>query len=134
MIENNIENKAKFFAKYLHQSVLMVPSFKEVRTLHYFELEGRSLNGALLLTPLSMITDEDAIEVAIILDWEDDGYPGEWISALFTEPAGYYIDGYTGNQILKIVDYLRSKGYALPYMGLSVEELQKRSWIKLREL
>lgn len=30
-----------------------------------------------------------------------------------------------------ILDYLRSKGYALPYLGISVEEQERRGWIKL---
>lgn len=32
---------------------------------------------------------------------------------------------------IAIVDYLRSKGYALPWMGLSVEEMVEAGWIKL---
>lgn len=32
-----------------------------------------------------------------------------------------------------IVDYLRSKGYALPYMGLSVEKLIEYGWVKIKE-
>lgn len=31
-------------------------------------------------------------------------------------------------------DYLRSKGYVLPWMGLSVEEMIEAGWIKLVEL
>lgn len=34
----------------------------------------------------------------------------------------------------KLVDYLRSKGYALPWMGLSVEEMVEAGWIKLKEV
>ena len=30
-------------------------------------------------------------------------------------------------------DYFRSKGYALPYMDLSVEDLVKYGWVKLKE-
>lgn len=32
---------------------------------------------------------------------------------------------------IAIVDYLRSKGYALPYMGLSVKKMVEYGWIKL---
>lgn len=32
---------------------------------------------------------------------------------------------------IKALDYLRSKGYALPYMGLSVEKQIEYGWIKL---
>ncbi|TDO21917.1 hypothetical protein [Pedobacter duraquae] len=34
---------------------------------------------------------------------------------------------------IAIVDYLRSKGYALPWMGLSVEKQIEYGWIKLKE-
>lgn len=30
-------------------------------------------------------------------------------------------------------DYLRSKGYVLPYMDLSVEDLIEYNWVKLKE-
>jgi hypothetical protein len=33
----------------------------------------------------------------------------------------------------KECDYLRSKGYALPWMDLSVEDLVEYGWIKLKE-
>lgn len=32
-----------------------------------------------------------------------------------------------------IVDYLRSKGYALPYLGITVEEMINWGWIKLKQ-
>lgn len=32
----------------------------------------------------------------------------------------------------QVTDYLRSKGYALPYMGLSVEKLIEYNWVKLK--
>jgi len=31
------------------------------------------------------------------------------------------------------VDFLRSKGYALPFMGLSVDELVNYGWIKFKQ-
>ena len=34
---------------------------------------------------------------------------------------------------IKTGDYFRSKGYALSYMGLSVEDLVEYGWIKLKE-
>jgi hypothetical protein len=35
--------------------------------------------------------------------------------------------------ILKMSDYLRTKGYALPWMDLSVEDLVEYGWVKLKE-
>ena len=34
---------------------------------------------------------------------------------------------------IQSLDYLRSKGYALPYMDLSVEDLVEYGWVKLKE-
>ena len=48
------------------------------------------------------------------------------------DEIGCWNDAYTDNYI-HITDYLRSKGYALPYNGLSVEQLIKFGWIKLKE-
>tara|TARA_R110000850_G_scaffold275955_1_gene416448 strand:- start:30214 stop:30549 length:336 start_codon:yes stop_codon:yes gene_type:complete len=103
--EINNENKAKFFAQYWGQMV------------------GEGLNGTedvhransaftefLNLKPLSSISDEDAITV---------GYK-------------------SASHVPKIkmwsqpnCDYLRLKSYALPWMGLSVEELIEAGWIRL---
>lgn len=33
---------------------------------------------------------------------------------------------------MQVVDFLRSKGYVLPWMGLSVEQLVEFGWIKLK--
>ncbi|TDS14756.1 hypothetical protein [Sphingobacterium paludis] len=38
---------------------------------------------------------------------------------------------WNSNNHLEVYDYLRSKGYALPAYGLSVDELVKRGWIVL---
>lgn len=34
---------------------------------------------------------------------------------------------------LQVYDYLRSKGYALPWIGLSVEQLEEYGWIKIKK-
>lgn len=34
---------------------------------------------------------------------------------------------------LRVIDYLRSKGYALPYMGISVDEMIEFDWIKIKK-
>jgi hypothetical protein len=35
--------------------------------------------------------------------------------------------------VVKIIDFLRSRGYAVPYMDYSVEDLINKGWIKLEE-
>lgn len=36
-------------------------------------------------------------------------------------------------KVIQVIDYLRSKGYVLPWMGLSVEKLVEYGWVKLKE-
>jgi len=38
-----------------------------------------------------------------------------------------------GVSYIRIVDHLRSKGYALPWMGLSIEDLIEYGWVKIKE-
>ena len=146
--ENTLEDKAKFFAQYWGQIV-----YKDVTQLRHEpfkinELESYFVsNGYLELTPLSQITDEDAIELMRlkieskgIVDIETieienktlDGYTfivkyKNWDD----ERVGFVFNGHTNP--LSFYDYLRSKGYALHYMDLSVEDLVEYGWVKLKE-
>jgi hypothetical protein len=125
-MENTLENKAKFFAQYYGQQVLNY-GLKELCFLNFaFMLDDDISKNILELKPLSLITNEDAIEIVNI---DNLG-------------IGYYSDDKSirsVKSILKLpslssgkVDYLRSKGYALPWMGLNVETLQEYGWIKLK--
>lgn len=184
MIKNTPENKAKFFALYLNQRVFWHEEYgKEVAILDSIKIEtryGYLVEGyKLLLTPLSQITDEDAIEIAKILNPElypdpkfkiSKGYSerghnisenvlcievknlipfpieryylwsliqidleeNEVITGSFENDGDLLVDDHSEN-ILHVYDYLRSRGYALPWFGLSVEELVNRGWVKLKE-
>lgn len=121
--ENTLENKAKYFAQYWGQKVLkqdeilhVMPSylsFELVRS-HFLELKAPS-----------SITDEDANSITIygIYAKENKGFN----SFGFDTPQGFVFYAQSS------VDYLRSKGYALPFMGLSVEKLIEYGWLKLKE-
>lgn len=159
MIKNTPENKARFFA--LYQGQTFINGINGHSALSFTDINDISLGriGAkLLLTPLSQITDEDAIEVAKIVCIEmfirhkKDHYVNrgekEFISVghgrnLFTVDINFdgsvekYNEdtGYCHNPYMTgAIDYLRSKCYALPYMGISVEQLQEWGWIKLKEV
>ena len=77
---------------------------------------------SMLLTPLSMLTDEDAIEVANAL-----GIDKELNVAVRRRIArGKVLDWgktYYGNVDLEVVDFLRSRRYALPAFGYTVDQL-----------
>ena len=117
--------------------------------------EFDDLNNPLELKSLQAITDEDAIEIAkitrcvkpsfdrylnylLIRDDDDQPYPlgrsGFTYKILFSDQSiELVINGRIGqitNQ-LAVFDYLRSNCYALPFMGISVEELETAGWIKL---
>lgn len=114
--EINNENKSKFFALYWGQKVVKDKSSQLLYVSPNINLEHES--WFLTLKPLSAISDED-VEI-IDLGLEDYNEDGWW-----NKHGDFYWWASTD------VDYLRSKGYALPWMGLSVEEMIQAGWIKL---
>jgi len=136
-MENTIENKAKFFAQYWGQRLLngksIVPIRRKISKFDYINVK-----------PISSITDEDAIELGKIcgLAMNIIGHRDADKVVLYDDSYKLYINfsSYIWKQkngaiyhqaTLKFYDYLRSKGYALPYMGLSVEVLVEYGWVKL---
>lgn len=134
MERNTLENKARFFAQYWGQNVMI--EFSGIRPMQTYsvgniEIVNQSSQKYWLeLTPLCQISDEDAIKIARLLGWKDHAKD----QALFY--GLYFINGGEDSCLLEdyacVVDYLRSKGYALPYMELSVEDLIEYGWIKLK--
>jgi hypothetical protein len=118
-LESTLENKAKFFAQYWGTKTMYVGGVGLVE----IGKGGWNLKHPdffLQLTPLSQITDEDAIEI---------GYDN-------SEDFKYHFLKWNEVHKTEVIDadLLRSKGYALPWMGLSVDELVEYGWIKLKEV
>lgn len=116
-MENNLENKAKFFAQYWDQKVLTKVIRGEYRakvatrnTICSNWKIGELVESYLELKPLSSITDEDAKK----LDFRDsdhfkfDASPANW------------------------KDELRLLGYAVEWVNLSIEKQLEYGWIKLK--
>lgn len=120
--EINKENKTKFFAVYWAQYVKSSDNHLS-KQLKPLEINAHSIQHVyeksfLILKPLSKITDEDAE----FIDLKNEDYNEQgWFSA----DGSFYFWAFDE------ADYLRSKGYAIPWMGLSVEEMVKAGWIKL---
>ncbi|QEL01099.1 hypothetical protein FKG96_09865 [Olivibacter sp. LS-1] len=154
-IENTPENKARFFGLYYMQPVLSGSDMWNTVNGYCLNII-RAQNYHLELTHISQITDDDAIELAQILTrwvWnldlgtkviKESNQITVYYDALnngFKHRTTIYDDffsrNYTGDPIQPFTgesfDYLRSKGYALTWMGLSVEDLINYGWIKLRE-
>ena len=118
-LENTLENKHKFFAQYYGQKVLKF-DIEEDKFAFTFPVDSLCLSEYVVnqtfleLKPLESISGEDAKYL---------GYADN-ISATTT-----YLKS-LGKE-LKEADYLRSKGYALTWMNLSVQDLINYGWIKL---
>ena len=122
--EINNENKAKFFALYWGQKVIKDDVSQLLYVSPNINLEHDS--WYLNLKPLSSISDEDRNVVSTYYN----------TNLIKIDEYGGFEPWYDGNfkpwRSIQI-DYLRSKGYALPWMGLSVEEIVEAGWIKLTE-
>jgi hypothetical protein len=140
--ENSLELKARFFALYYNQFVMKIPNNDDkLRVFDEWILKVVKNDSYLELTPLSQISDEDAIEVAKIL-FGDDISESElkvWLPKISANLRNQF-----GSNIFPIMqpyfsiswqvaDYLRSKGYALPFLNISVNKQIELGWIKLKE-
>ncbi len=98
------------------------------------------------LKPLSQISDEDAVEVSGFdssINWNNGLEKQIWKNTFgFTVVSngtglihkyGQFVI-WERNLSHVQFDYLRSKGYALPWMDLSVEEMIEAGWIKLNNI
>ena len=123
--------KCRFFAQYWGQKVMK----KDIEGLEnfYSEPDGfiRSMKADsplfLELKPLSKITDEDVEELLPLVSFQfSSRYTDEQIKEEIRKSV---ID--TEMMPLDLTDYLRSKGYALPFMEYSVDDLISFGWVQL---
>lgn len=122
--ENTIENKQKFFAQYWGQKIVNWNNNLQIKLkLNVLINETDSLD-LLELKPLSLITDDDAEGYLHFIGCHSFGERIQQAKIQIKEDC---------HNDIHMSDYLRSKGYALPWMGLSVETLVNYGWIKLKE-
>lgn len=123
-MENTLENKAKFFALYWGQKVVNWNNKLQIKLKLNVLINEIDEMDILELKPLSSITDEEAFNYAKnYLGWS----APEDYKKMFLD-QGCEIKGH------RHADYLRSKGYALSWMGLSVETMIEFGWIKLKNI
>lgn len=142
-MENTLENRNRFVALHYGGDLVFVKGNYNYKTgstikidadaIKYFASPTAGLSStrtAVLLTPLSQITDEDAIMCYNLHfgNLNNDVRPNE---SRITFSKRHIINP-TEVVIPIVVDYLRSRGYALPYMGVSVETLVQWGWVKLK--
>lgn len=144
-IENieSANNKSAFFAQYWGQEVLSDITNRGTRILYPINVSNfYNIDECFLeLKPLSLITNEHAIEAANFLNvsysnnWRDGAHFDlygfrEWINEVFDGIEYLSLVGYN---VIRVIDYLRSKSYALPYNGISVEKQIQLGWVKLKK-
>lgn len=157
------QEKAILFAQYFNQTVWKDERDDTPRCVGYEMVNILTIHDHeyLLLTPLSMIIDEDFIGICKIVCRRHNKHYEEkhisynvvnernaevlinnWpriniqitidgIDFQYRDTRGEYKSCYLPSQ-WHVTDFLRSRGYALPYMGISVEEQVSRGWIKLK--
>lgn len=132
--ELNNETKLRFYAQYYGQRVFAYgyvdwesPNQNNRLTWYVLRDSPESSNDAsyydfLDLKPLSAISDEELQELRVLLN--ETKYPLSKVRKV-VENYKYEVDS------SDITDFLRSKGYALPFQGISVEEQVQAGWVKL---
>lgn len=122
--------KLQFFAQYFGQDVFFDQADFKVEGLDV--LRDSWVEGIYArLKPLSQINDEDSIEVSKLEAWN-------YEKNLTAENLQSIKNGIQNMILFKrgainthAFDFLRSKGYAIPFLGMSVEEMEKLGWIKI---
>lgn len=162
-LENTIENKQKFFGSYWGNRYRYSNEFGTYNGKWDMHLPNHIKNDSchLLLRPLFSITDEEAHMVANISTTHDNQTEdiknigcitsGKDKEKILVRRGGAYVHLYFDGKILLtnsisipasyapvlnvayIIDYLRSRGFLLPFMGLSCEEIIERGWAKYSE-
>lgn len=127
-ISNTIENKAKLFTQYWAQDVLILPMNRDNKTqklgaalMTKYCVKTRSL----LLTPLHLITDEDARKLP---NRQYDGF-----TTMYENKEEFL----TSLEIMHFLtqeetDLLRAMGYAVNFQDLSVSEQVEHGWVVLK--
>lgn len=126
--------KSRFFAQYWGLIVAKETKYPKSPTINTTTvlLINELSNYHLELKPLSKITDEDAIVVAKIFGMKEDfEFIGKMLCTTMFDNSDSESETVIFNSNAKAVDYLRSKGYALPFMEYSVEDLVSFGWVRL---
>lgn len=127
---NDNEIKARLFALYWGQDVRAFKDYlgrEQVVTLNNLHATYGISRDYLLLRPLSSITDEEVKGAMLLMGWGcSEGHARTII-------AEFILEGNEAYKIIALIDWLRGRGYALPFNGMPVKEQVEKGFIKLRE-
>lgn len=138
-MKNTLENKARFLANYQFSHVCFEGISNSRWNIDCCVIKGYFVDNGdrgkihlkdvtpLELKSISLLTDEEKI---YIIKWL------EYTHVKFENPSP--LELWNSRWLLQehmssgIVDYLRSQGYAVAYIGVSTEILQEIGWITIR--
>lgn len=123
--------KCRFFASYWGQTIQAENSFLKFEIdEHIFPISNEDYE-CVLLKSISKITDEDALYIA--LSKKNENGKKQVLKnkkRSISNIKRYYLNNlYTIN--VETIDYLRMQGYAIPFLGYSVEDLISFGWVRL---
>lgn len=129
-----------FRAMYINQEVFVGNNIIYPTVLYPTCLVDSSLKSGsyLSLRELSDISDEEAMHIAKMqVHRNKDGSRTNWFehyNNVMGENCVDYVRSSLRNSVhwdgfsIWVFDYLRSKGFLIPFMGLSIEEIKEKSW------
>ncbi|UOX35297.1 hypothetical protein LXD69_07200 [Flavobacterium sediminilitoris] len=133
---NETAVKCRFFAQYLGKTFINGLGGSSILCpIDLVHIHADTISATMKLKPIDHIEDEDAIEVAkMFIKKEEIREELIFCGRIFAtcifdnqdiEETQLY------NEHCKATDYLRSKGYALPFMEYTVDDLVKMDWVQL---
>lgn len=124
---NTKENKSRFFAQYWGQYLMFMPNNTDkLKVIDWFRFDDCYLE----LIPLSEIKEEDIKFICLNIAGVEETKYYKFESEERKDFILEIVSDFESTHIV-IVDYLRSKGYAIPFMNFSVEDLVEMNWVKL---
>lgn len=125
-MKNTIENKQRFFDAYSGQKIFRYSWNEELYANRCLDQEKLHKYTA-ELKPLSAISDENAIEVGKIINnvFINSDIELRDMGTWKVKNEEYLVN-------LQIADYLRSRGYLLPFMDLTIEQILEYGWAVLK--
>jgi hypothetical protein len=144
-MQNTTQNRKALVAQYFGQRVLRhphKPAPSLVDGIDIMSIDGNKhyRDVYLELRNLSSITPAELMELAIFCKWEDDLIKrGSAIVELFTDNVDLKINLtflLTVEELMDAEHWLRSRGFAIRYNGLSVEGVRSQvsyGWVQLKD-
>lgn len=142
-MEDTLKNRELFFAQYWGQKIAYRHNQKS-RIIKYVKnlvLGTYAVNEKVLtekgwfleLTPVISVSDEDAVEVSRIMGLYDQyAIIGRIFCTREFDNSNDMKETMLYNMHCEAVEYMRSKGYAMPWRGVTVKKQIEYGWIKLK--